>query len=242
MADCYEAFSIKFYKNLQTMKKIFILLSFIGLSLLFFTCKKQEAEPEIINSIYDSRNKLSVEINGKTESEGYFDNFGATVAYSEGGALLYDTIPYPRYYNCPYKRVADIGVSFSKNITQGLVEDLYLETRDPHINLKLKVKGEYVPQPKVSPKNACDYDSLFSTNHYTTLELDQFGSSFKVNMKELNNLTITSYDTLSGKMTGEFNLTFDKVSKNSKSKYYESLPPKLEYRNGKFTVYVKEFK
>jgi hypothetical protein len=72
--------------------------------------------------------------------------------------------------------------------------------------------------------------------------IDYVEVNYKVDEKGVNDLTITSYDALSGKMTGEFNLTFDKIYRNIRDKYYESLPQKLEYRNGKFTVYVKKSK
>jgi hypothetical protein len=62
------------------MKKLFILLSFIGLSLLFFTCKKQEIEPEYVNPGYDTRNRISVEVNGKVETD--FKFFGSIASIS----------------------------------------------------------------------------------------------------------------------------------------------------------------
>jgi hypothetical protein len=215
------------------MKKLFILLSFIGLSLLFFTCKKQEIEPEYVNPAYDTRNKISVEINGKTETD--FKFFATIKSVSD---RQYDTIPFPRYYDCP-NSMEYVSIGIPKEIERNLsYERLGIERLHPFIGVKQKLKIYTYPAPLVSPKNACDYDSTFEAYHGYIFEQDIAGKFYGLNNKEQNDLTITSYDRISGKLTGEFNLTFDMIDPRSVNKEF---PAKLEYRNGKFTVYLKRY-
>jgi hypothetical protein len=213
------------------MKKLFILLSFIGLSLLFFTCKKQETEPEYVNPGYDTRNRISVEVNGKVETD--FKFFGSSYLVFE---RQYDTIPFPRYFDCPSTKEY-FSVVIPKKLSPDLDEGLYIERFHPFIGIKQKVKVRTLTTSLVSPKNACYYDSTFYVSHGYIIEKDISGEFYKVNDKEMNDLTVTSYDRVSGKMIGEFNLSFDNINPKTANKEF---PTKLEYRNGKFTVYVKK--
>jgi hypothetical protein len=214
------------------MKKIFILLSLASIILVFTTCKKDE---EVVKFI--SPNKLSVEINGKVEND--FSLYGLRSKYTP---RLYDTIPFPRYYYCKNeKELFDISILRKLNLE--LEEGLSFRNFFPFINVKQRYKDGLILLPQITPKNICDYDTTFSTNYIVDLGMiDYVEVNYKVDEKGVNDLTITSYDALSGKMTGEFNLTFDKIYRNIREKYYESLPQKLEYRNGKFTVFFKPIK
>lgn len=200
-------------------------------------CKKKIGiEPEYIPYSYDNRNKISVEINGKIETD--FKFFATIKSVSD---RQYDTIPFPRYYDCP-NSMEYIEISIPKEIERNFSsESLGIERFHPFIGVKQKLKIPTFPAPLVSPKNACDYDSTFKAYHGYILEQDLSGTYFKLNDKEQNDLTITSYDRISGKMTGEFNITLDKLTNLVKDGFYETLPKKLEYRNGKFTVYVKRY-
>jgi hypothetical protein len=214
------------------MKKLFILLSFIGLSLLFFTCKKQETEPEYVNPGYDTRNRISVEVNGKVETD--FKFFATIKSVSD---RQYDTIPFPRYYDCP-NSMEYVSIGIPKETQPDVYERLDIRRFHPFVGIKQKLKVKRSPASIISPKNACDYDSTFQIDSTVMFEQDIGGTSYVVNGKEQNDLTITSYDKVSGKLTGEFNLTLDNFYPKAANKEF---PLRREYRNGKFTVYLKRY-
>jgi hypothetical protein len=213
------------------MKKIFIMLSLASIILTLTTCKKDE---EVVKFI--SPNKLSVEINGKIENDFFIGSIRKASI-----SKLYDTIPFPRIYSC-HKEKISFALDFQRKLDVDFYEGFQISGFYPFINSKQKYNTSKGPLPLVTPKSVCDYDSAFYTGHNITWDGDYFAVNYKADEKGINDLTITSYDTLSGKMTGEFNLTFDKVYRNIREKYYESLPQKLEYRNGKFTVFFKPIK
>ncbi len=213
------------------MKKSTILLLLAIVIFAFTTCKKEE---EVIKFI--SPDKLSVEINGKLESDFFIS--GIRKAYIQ---KLYDTIPFPRIYSCPKEKIT-FGLFFQRELGVGFYEGFQIYGFFPIINSKQKYNTSIGPPPLVTPKSLCDYDSSFYSSHSIIWDGDYFAMNYKADIQGINDLIITSYDTLSGKMTGEFNLTFDKVYRNIREKYYESLPQKLEYRNAKFTVFFKPIK
>jgi hypothetical protein len=215
------------------MKKIFILLSFLSLVLSIISCKKIETLPKYVHPFYDSRNKISVEINGEIENS--FEFYSSIAFFSE---RQYDTIPFPRYFDCPNTKEF-VTIIFPKEISSDIMGILDIEKFHPFIGIKQKPKISPLPPSIISPKNGCDYDTTFRVDNSYILEGDISGVAYKVNDKEKNDLTITSYDRVSGKMTGEFNLTFDHLNPAIANKEF---PQKLEYRNGKFTVYVKKSK
>jgi hypothetical protein len=217
------------------MKKIIVFLLFGGIIFCIVNCKKErEPEPEYIYPGYDTRNRISVEINGKTETD--FKFFATIKSVSD---RQYDTIPFPRYYDCP-KSMEYVSIGIPKNISKDLHERLDIYRFHPLIGVKQKLNLSPRPlvYPVVSPKNACDYDSTFMMSHGYIIEQDISGEYYKKNEAKQNDLTITSFDRISGKLTGEFNLTFEMIDPRSVNKEF---PAKLEYRNGKFTVYLKRY-
>jgi hypothetical protein len=214
------------------MKKIIVFLLFGGITFCIVNCKKEiKVEPEYINPGYDTRNRINVEVNGKVDTD--FKLFGSISSVT---LRLYDTIPFPRYYDCP-KSLEYIEISIPKNISKYFYERLSISEIHPFIGVKQKLKVRKFPT-SLSPKNACDYDSTFNVFHGYIIDQDISGEYYKKNEVEQNDLTITSFDKISGKLTGEFNLTFDMIDPRAANKEF---PAKLEYRNGKFTVYLKRY-
>lgn len=216
------------------MKKTIIFLVFGGMTFCIINCKKErEIAPEFVSPSYDSRNGISVEINGKVETD--FKFFGTIKKISE---RQYDTIPFPRYYYCP-DSLEYVSIGIPKKIPPNIDEErLTIQKFHPFIGVKQKLKLPLTVNPLISPKNACDYDSTFNVFHGYIIEQDISGKYYKENKVEQNDLTITSYDSISGKLTGEFNLSFEIIDSRSVSKDF---PAKLEYRNGRFTVYLKRY-
>jgi hypothetical protein len=221
------------------MKKVFFFSIFVGLVVYVIACKNNEIDPnKKTNKSYDPRNKVSVDVNGKVDTN-FFISWGKS-KYTLTG--LYDTIPFPRYYSCPNEKER-FTIFFTKVLGIDFEEYFTIDYFYPFVNTKQKYKkSQSFNTAVLSPKVACEYDSTFYIFSSTQFDYDIFGESYELNEVGKNDLIITSYDTLSGKMTGEFNLTFDKVYRNIRDKYYESLPQKLEYRNGKFTVFFKPIK